>query len=90
MTPVSANHTSPEDQQLREAFDSLAPPAARVAHLEDRILEDFATDHKSLAGEWLELFHISPVLHASYAVAAAAGLAVVTPVGTLLLTALLL
>lgn len=85
MTPLS-----PEDQQLREAFGALEPPTARLAQLEERILSDHATDQKSLAGEWLELFHLSPVLHAGYAVTAAAGLAVITPLGTLLITALLL
>jgi len=85
MTPVS-----PEDQQLREAFLALEPEAAQVARLEERIVIDLATDRKSLAAEWLDLFRVGPVLHAGYAVVAAAGLAVITPVGALLITALLL
>lgn len=80
---------SPEDQQLRDAFDTLAPPPERLAWLEERILADHALDQKSLAAEWLDLFRVGPVLQAGYAVAAAAGLAVITPVGTLLLATLL-
>lgn len=85
MTPGTS-----EDQQLHEAFGALEPERARVARLEDRMVRDLATDRQSLAAEWLELFRVGPVLHAGYAVAAAAGLAVITPVGALLLTALLL
>ncbi len=85
MTPVS-----PELQPLKEAFAALEPAPERLEPLEERILADVATDRKSLAGEWLELFRMGPILHAGYAVAAAAGLAIITPVGTLLMVALFL
>jgi len=79
-----------EDHQLRDVFGALDPGKARLARLEERILADLATDRKSLAAEWLNLFRLGPVLNAGYVVTAAAGLAVVTPVGSMLLAALLL
>jgi hypothetical protein len=85
MTPAS-----PEDQQLFEAFGALEPGTERRARIEDRILSDLSRDRKSLTGEWLDLFRVGPVLHTGYALAAVAGLAVITPVGSLLLAALLL
>jgi len=84
MTPPS-----PEDQQLLEAFGALEPGTERRARLEERILADHIADRRSLAAEWVDLIRVGPVLHAGYAVAAVAGLAVITPVGTLVLAAVL-
>jgi hypothetical protein len=83
MTPIPPK--SPEDRLLGAAFAALEPDAARAAKLEERIWADHALDQQSLAAEWLELFRVGPVLHA-----AAAGLALILPLGPLLLTALLL
>jgi hypothetical protein len=88
MTPTPPK--SPEDRLLDAAFAALEPDVARTARLEERIWADHTLDQQSLAAEWLELFRVGPVLHAGYAVAAAAGLALVLPLGPLLLTALLL
>ncbi len=78
-----------EDQQLRDTFAALDPEGDRVAVMEQRILDDYATAQKSLAAEWLELFGAGPVLNATYALAAAAGVAIFTPVGSLLLAFLI-
>jgi len=84
------SHFDAEDQPLREVFEALAPEGDRLAAMEARVMAKRAEDARSLAAEWLDLFRVGPVLQAGYAVAAVAGLAVITPLGTLLFAALLL
>ena len=82
--------TATPEHELEHAFQALEPPPENRARLESRVLAVYEAEQRSLVTEWLDLFRVGPVRTAARTVAAAVSLAVLTPAGTILLTALLL
>jgi hypothetical protein len=87
--------SDPQDQRLVDLFAHLEPDVAAHARMEARVLRDHEAAQRSLAAEWLDLIRVDRVGPAGAfaavagTAAAAASLALLTSLGTFVLSALL-
>jgi hypothetical protein len=82
-----AGHTT-EDHDLAHAMRALDPDDLQLARMERVVLRAFEAEQRSLATEWIDLLRVRPVVHGGYALAAAALLLLLSPLGMLPLTLL--
>ena len=77
------------EAKMVEWMSSLGPTDAQTERMEAEVLFAHEAAHTSLLAEWLGMFKTRPVLHFSYALAAAAVvLFLSTPLGSLSLALL--
>jgi hypothetical protein len=69
------------DAEINEVWSTLEPSASERARIEARVLEWLEAGETSLAGEWLDLFRVSPIGGLGLIAASVLSLLMLTPLG---------
>jgi hypothetical protein len=72
------------DTELVNLWSALEPSTRRRARIETRVFEWLEASETSLAGEWLSLLKVEPLMGLAYASVGGLSLALFTPVGWVL------
>lgn len=77
--------THSEHTRLDEALGRLDPEPERMRRMEEAALSAFDAHQQGLTAEWIGLLRARPAVHGGLALAAAAALVLVSPIGAALL-----